>query len=36
MGKDDKGMNRRTKLFLRTAIMGIVALMLAAIDLNRT
>ena len=31
MGKDDKGMTRRTKLFLRTAIMGIAALMLAAV-----
>ena len=31
MGKDDKGMTRRTKLFLRTAIMGIAMLMLTAV-----
>ena len=31
MGKDDKGITRRTKLFLRTATMGISALMLAAV-----
>jgi transcriptional regulator of nitric oxide reductase len=31
MGKDDKRMNRRTKLFLRTVTMGITSVMLVAI-----